>query len=92
MTLDIIGKVDQFREIFDVDDFKKHKVEAYYKILKTKDGDAKEDNAVFAKDLYRMAMGKGIIPKASMDMYEKHIKNEIKKKRKERIKQIFNIK
>lgn len=92
VTLDIIGKVDQFREIFDVDDFKKHKVEAYYKILKTKDGDAKEDNAVFAKDLYRMAMGKGIIPKASMDMYEKHIKNEIKKKRKERIKQIFNIK
>ena len=74
VTLDIIGKVDQFREIFDVDDFKKHKAEAYFEILKTKDGDAKEDNAVFAKDLYRMATSKGLIPQKSIEMYEKYLK------------------
>lgn len=92
VTLDIIGKVDQFREIFDVDDFKKHKVEAYFEILKTKDGDSKEDNAVFAKDLFRMAMGKGLIPQKSIDMYEKYLKKLKVVKLKNSIKNIIRHK
>ena len=70
VTLDIIGKVDQFCEIFDVDDFKNHRAEAYFEIMKTKDGDIKDDNAVFAKDLYRKANEKGLIPQDSMEMYK----------------------
>ena len=92
VTLDIIGKVDQFREIFDVDDFKKHKVEAYFEILKAKDGDAKEDNAVFAKDLYRMATGKGLIPQKSIEMYEKYLKKLKVTKLKNSIKNILRHK
>ena len=92
VTLDIIGKVDQFREIFDVDDFKKHKAEAYFEILKTKDGDAKEDNAVFAKDLYRMATGKGLIPQKSIEMYEKYLKKLKVTKLKNSIKNILRHK
>ena len=41
--------------------------------MKTKDGDAKEDNAVFAKDLYRMAKRKKLIPKASTFLYSMYI-------------------
>lgn len=92
VTLDIIGKVDQFREIFDVDDFKKHKAEAYFEILKTKDGDAKEDNAVFAKDLYRMATSKGLIPRKSIEMYEKYLKKLKVAKLKNSIKNILRHK
>lgn len=80
VTLDIIGKVDRFSEIFDIKRFKEHRAEAYYELLKTKDGDEKEDNAVFAKDLYRMSLEKGLIPKESFAMYKKYkTKNSIKK-------------
>jgi hypothetical protein len=73
VTLDIIGKVDQFGEVFDVEDFKKHKAKAYFEIMKIKDGDAKEDNAVFAKDLFRIAKEKDLIPKASTVLYRMYI-------------------
>ena len=76
VTLDIIGKVDQFENVFDVDYFKKHKEEAYFEILKTKDGDEKEDNAVFAKDLFKRAKGKGLIPQDSVHMYEQYLKKQ----------------
>lgn len=92
VTLDIIGKVDQFREIFDVDDFKNHKAEAYFEILKTKDGDAKEDNAVFAKDLYRMASSYGLIPQKSIEMYEKYLKKLKVVRLKNRIKNVLRHK
>lgn len=68
-TLDIIGKVDHFGEVFDIEYFKKHRAEVYFEILKTKDGDAKEDNAVFAKDLYRIAKEKDRIPMVSIGLY-----------------------
>lgn len=77
VTLDIIGKVDRFCEIFNVDFFKKHRAEAYFEILKTKDGDEKDDNAVFAKDLYRIGKERGVIPDASYIMYKQYL---IKKK------------
>lgn len=80
VTLDIIGKVDKFNKIFDIKRFKEHRAEAYYELLKTKDGDEKEDNAVFAKDLYRMSLEKGLIPKESFALYKKYkTKNSIKK-------------
>lgn len=87
VTLDIIGKVDQFGEAFDIEYFKKHRADAYFKILKAKDGDAKDDNAVFAKDLYRMAKEQDLIPQVAFDMYEKYRKQlEVPK-----VKRFFNL-
>ena len=73
VTLDIIGKVDLFGKIFNIADFKKNRAKAYFEILKTKDGDAKEDNAVFAKDLYKMAKERNLIPRDSAYMYEMYL-------------------
>ena len=92
VTLDIIGKVEQFGKIFDIEDFKKHKAEAYFEILKTKDGDAKEDNAVFAKDLYRMANNKGLIPDVACSLYEKYLKQLKVAKLKSKIRRIIKRK
>lgn len=92
VTLDLIGKVDQFGEIFDVEYFKRHKAEAYFEILKTKDGDAKEDNAVFAKDLYRIAIEKGAVPSESLNMYKSYKKKLKLDKLKGKIKSIIKLK
>lgn len=89
VTLDIIGKVDQFSGLFDVEHFKQHRAEAYFQILKTKDGDAKEDNAVFAKDLYRMAQEKGIIPQKSFQLYNKYLKKQKMKRIKSKLKKML---
>lgn len=69
ITLELIGKLDQFSQVFDIEQFKKDRVEAYYQILKAKDRDAKDDEAVFAKDLYRLASAKSCIPKNSIIKY-----------------------
>ena len=90
VTLDLIGKVDLFGEIFDIEDFKKHRAEAYFEILKTKDGDAKEDDAVFAKDLYRMAMEKKLIPEQSVKLYEEYLKHKKISGLKSKIKRFLN--
>lgn len=89
VTLDIIGKVDLFCGLFDVEHFKQHRAEAYFQILKTKDGDAKEDNAVFAKDLYRMAQEKGIIPQKSFQLYNKYLKKQKLKRIKSKLKKML---
>lgn len=69
VTLEIIGKLDKFSQVFDIEQFKKDRVDAYYQILKAKDRDAKDDEAVFAKDLYRLALEKNCIPKDSLIKY-----------------------
>ncbi len=80
ITLDIIDKVDLFGNIFDINYFKEHRKKAYAQIMLTKDGDEKEDNAVFAKDLYRMAVKRKKIPKESFIMYRCYkIKSVIRK-------------
>lgn len=69
VTLEIIGKLDKFSQVFDIQQFKKERSEAYYQILKVKDGDAKNDESVFAKDLYRLALLNNCIPKDSLIKY-----------------------
>ena len=72
VTLDVLDKVDSFGEVFDIAYFKQHRVESYFEILKAKDLDAKNDNAVFAKDIYRMAMEKGKIPSKAFVLYRRY--------------------
>jgi hypothetical protein len=69
VTLDIIGKLDSFSRVFDIERFKKNRVSAYHQILKLKDEGQYNDSAIFAKDLYRLAKQKGLIPMASYIRY-----------------------
>lgn len=76
VTLDIIGKLDGFAGVFDIEQFKKDRYEAYSRVLKEKDGDAKNDETVFAKDLYCLAMKKKCIP---MDLLTKYRLSKLKR-------------
>ena len=70
VTLDLIDKVDLYNQIFDIDDFKEHRIDSYVWLLNTKDGNQYDDNAVFAKELYRIAMEKSKIPQEAIKIYK----------------------
>lgn len=86
VTLDVLDKVDSFGEVFDIAYFKQHRAEYYFEIMKEKDHDFKEDNAVFAKDIYALALEKGIIPQEAISKYRKY---RIRKNIKAKIKKII---
>lgn len=69
ISLDLIGKVDPFRNVFDMSYFDSHKEDAYVDLLRTKDRDQFDDNAVFARDLFRIAQEKGKIPQGAIKRY-----------------------
>lgn len=72
LTLDAIGKVDKFSKVFDVMKFKRGREGAYAWLLRMKDGDNMDDNAVFAKDIYEYIMSQHIpIPKRSYKLYRR---------------------
>jgi len=60
ITLDLLGSVDNFSPVFDVASYKKHRNKAYGWLLCARHGDAKEDNGVFARDIYRLAKSKNV--------------------------------
>ena len=60
LTLDLMGKVDNFSPVFDVDAFRRDKNRAYGWLSYARLGDAKEDNAVFARDIYEYAKKRNI--------------------------------
>lgn len=55
ITLDLLGKVDGYHKVFDVNKFKRERNKAYAWLLQTKNGDMKDDNVVFAVDIYDYA-------------------------------------
>lgn len=69
VTLDIIGKLDSFSKVFDIERFKHNRAYAYHQILKLKDEDIKNDDSIFAKDLYRLALLNKKIPRAAYVRY-----------------------
>lgn len=72
LTLDALGKVDEFSQAFDVLKFKQGRDNAYAWLLRTKDGDYMDDNAVFAKDIYGYIERQNIlIPKRSYKLYRR---------------------
>lgn len=75
ITLDIMGKVDNFKPVFDVETYKKNRSKAYGWLLHARHGDAKEDNGVFARDIYRLAKEKRVSIPASAYLYM--IKNAV---------------
>lgn len=55
LTLDLLGKADRFAPCFDVAKYKAHINQAWGWLLYTKNGNEKDDNAVFARDIYALA-------------------------------------
>ena len=70
LTLDLLGKVDNFKPVFDIETYKKNRSKAYGWLLHARHGDAKEDNGVFARDIYRLAREKGASIPISAYVYE----------------------
>ena len=60
LTLDLLGHVDNFKQVFDVETYKKNRSKAYGWLLNARRGDAKEDNGVFARDIYKLLRKKQI--------------------------------
>ncbi len=75
VTLDVLGKLDLYEGAFNIEYYKNHRDEAFFHILKAKDGDEKDDNAVFAREIYRLADLRGIIPPGTIKMYKKYLRS-----------------
>ena len=85
VTLDIMGEVDNFSNVFDINKYKTMRDKAFLWLLKTKDGGGADDDACHARLIYDYAIRHGFeIPAESIKEYEKH-KKRIKQKQ---IKQI----
>ena len=70
-TLDIMGALDKYSEVFDIDKYKTHRKEAFLWLLQTKDKEG--DDATHAKLVYDYAIRSGFVfPKDSLAKYEKH--------------------
>ena len=71
LTLDILGKLDEYGYVFDVKEFQKNRNELYAWLLATKDGDEDNDDYPFAKANYALAVERGMIPDAAIAIYKK---------------------
>lgn len=81
LTLDLLGSVDQYGKVFDINDYKARRSEIYAWLLNTKKGDANDDNTVFAKEIYDLLKSKNIhFPIATYCLYCKMRLNGCKKK------------
>lgn len=71
VTLDAIGKLDDFDKVFDVNSFRKNIDKAYFWLLKTKDGDPHDDNVVFAVEIYKYIIDNNkSIPEGAFKLYK----------------------
>ena len=86
LTLDILGKLDDYNAVFNVAEFKKNRVETYAWLLKTMNGDHANDDWPFAKANYELAVKYGKIPQESFVLYEKQKKAEARDLRIKKIK------
>lgn len=73
ITLDLLGQIDKFNKVFDVAEYKQNKEKAYVWLLETKDLDMRDDNAVFARDIYDVAKSQNAIPPKATNLYHKRI-------------------
>lgn len=66
ITLDLLGKLDNFKNVFDIEAYKKNQSKAYGWLLNAMRADAKEDNGVFAREIYLLMKNKKMgIPKGA---------------------------
>lgn len=78
LTLEALGKVDAFSQVFDIAAYKNRRTDVFFWLLNAKDGDALDDNAVFARSIYELIKEKQIpIPEEAVKRYDR----ELRKKR-----------
>ncbi len=75
ITLDLLGNLDNFNKVFDVNKYKSNRNKAYGWLLYARLGNDKDDNAVFARDIYNLAKQKNV--RFSFLSYAYMIKNMI---------------
>ncbi len=69
VTLDIMGSLDQFKSVFNIDKYKKNRVNVFVWLLKTKD--LPGDDGIHAKLVYDYALLHGFqIPPEAIKIYE----------------------
>ena len=73
ITLDLIGKLDLFEQVFDIETYKKNRVEAYAWLLEMQDNPMTEDNAIYAREIYQHALSLGRIPNEAFAIYRKRV-------------------
>ena len=72
ITLDVLGKVEQFSTCFDIKKYKHNRAKAFAWLLETKEGDMLDDNAVFARDIYQLVLKNRVsIPHTAYSLYRK---------------------
>ena len=87
VILDIVGKVDVFGAVFDIEKYKKDRIKAFQWLLITKDKDALDDDAMHARLIYDYAVSHQYpIPKEAYEGYEKYKKEKIAAQRKSALK------
>lgn len=72
ITLDIIGKLDLFSQVFDIKTYRKNRVNAYAWLFEMQDSPVTDDNAIFARDIYKHAKDLRAIPKEAYLLYRSH--------------------
>lgn len=81
ITLDALDTVDSFGDVFDVAAYKANRNHAFAWLLSAMKGSEKDDNAVFARDLYAFIEKKGIaIPKQAVKLYRQRKRKQLVKK------------
>lgn len=72
LTLDVLGKLDAFGNVFDIKSFRQNINEAYFWLLRTKDGNPYDDNVVFAVEIYNYIIDNNLsIPIGAQRLYKK---------------------
>lgn len=91
VTLDVLGKLDSFSQVFDIKKYKENRNKALAWLLEAKNGDKLDDNAVFARDIYHLILMEDFkIPNEAFAIYyKKKLKNSYHKG-KQYAKQIIN--
>jgi hypothetical protein len=91
LSLDILGRLDKFSAVFDVEDFKKRRNELYAWLLATKDGDDNDDDSPFAKANYSLAVENGKIPAEAVALYQKNKQRQKRNRIKKKVKRLLGI-
>lgn len=88
VTLDVMGSLDVFSEVFDIEKYKANRKEAFFWLLRMKDKVG--DDAIHAKLVYDFAMRRGFqIPAESIKEYEKYQNQRKYRKIRKAISNIF---
>ena len=72
VTLDLLGKVDLFSSVFDIEKYKSNRIDSYVWLLEAKDAAGIDDDGLHAGLIYEFAVSQGLeIPSEAIVRYKK---------------------